>query len=83
MVGSVKRGHLQHYRLNTWAHVAGSLSTGKLKEVFITFLNEIPPGARTHLLLSENISWDRNYSCMVSSKEPRLSLYVCELLIFL
>lgn len=77
MVGSVKQGHLQYYLLNTWAHLAGSLSTGKLKEVLIIFLNETPPAARTHLLLSENIFWDRNYSCMVSSKEPRSQDCLC------
>lgn len=62
MVGAVEQGHLQHYLLNIWAHLAGSLSTGKLKEVIIAFLNEIPPAARTHLLLAEKVFQERKYS---------------------
>lgn len=56
MVGAVKQGHLQHYLLNIWAHLAGSLSAGKLEEVIITFLKEIPPAARIHILIPEKIS---------------------------
>lgn len=39
---AVNQGHRQHYLLNIWAHLAGSLSTAKLKQVIIAFLNEIP-----------------------------------------
>jgi len=81
MVGAVEQGHFQHYLLNIWAHLAGSWSTRKLKEVIIAFLNEILPAARTHLILSEKIFWDGNF--MGSSEEPRLVLCDCELLIFL
>lgn len=83
MVGAVKQGHLQLYLLNIWANLAGSLSTGKMKEVIIAFLKELPPAAMIRLLLSEKIFWDRNYSFMGSSEEPKLSLCDCELLIFL
>lgn len=55
MAGAVKQGHLQHYLLNIWARLAGSLGTGKLNKVIIAFPSETPSAARTHLLLSENI----------------------------
>lgn len=82
MTSAAKQSHLQHNLLNTWAHLEGSLGTGKLKEVIIASLSETPSAARTHLLLSENILQVRNYSwTLKSSEEPRLCY--CELLIFL